>query len=156
MLHFPRSWSQWLPSVIVLLIAATTIRICQVQNEQPLYEPLEVLNLRLEPDHVVEGSQVTLIDGICNNSDETITVAATLGAQEEGDPLVTRNVVVLMRSFPMEQGCFGKDAPLSGPLSPMITAGRWHLYLQILVMGPQSGQIQRLSRVSNTFVVVAP
>ncbi len=143
------------------------------------YEPISVnplVFLTEGPYHV--GQTVTVRDGICNNSSDVLQGITVVGFEEQDvDRLSTRNIViqpvadsagtaaVTPLPRPISPGCTGFDA-VTAPLCAAFAAadlhscstplppGKWKLYINLTVMGPQASQVQRINDVSQTFEVL--
>ncbi len=182
-------WYEWVPAAALALIvlvgsgycvavtntgtpdiASPTVVISQA-TPQP-YEPVSVrpfVFLTEGPYHV--GDTISLEDGICNNSGDTLQGTTVVGWIEQGrDRISTRNIVLQPRPdsagaapvqplpIPIAPGCLG-TMPVTSPLCANISVtpgeclsllppGRWKLYVNITVLGPQGGQMQRISDLS--------
>jgi hypothetical protein len=126
----------------------------------PVFAPLDVEALRLEPMVLRRGQTATLHNGICNHSETSITATIYLGAQEvDKDPLVARTIDLIGRDSPegrqrrtVDPGCIGRE-PLTSSLPDSFTPGKWRLTLRVIAVGPR-GEMQNIVSTSPTFWVV--
>jgi hypothetical protein len=144
------------------------------------YEPISVNPIVfLTPPPFQSGQIVTVRDGICNNTNDVLQGITIVGFEEqEKDRLSTRNIILQPQTDPgtaatsplprpISPGCLGTD-PVTAPLCAVFSAtdlhscltplppGKWKLYINLTVMGPQASQVQRINDVSQTFEVLPP
>lgn len=135
------------------------------------YAPVEMRHIRwqtAQPFHV--GQQVTITNGVCNTSEDTLQVTTVIGFKEAAkDTLAARKLVISPKvdstgllgvqplAEPMLPGCVGiKDGvsePITGPLPADLAPGNWVLYVLMTIDGPD-GQRQKLTETSPVFTVV--
>lgn len=135
------------------------------------YAPVEMRHIKFltaQPYHV--GQEVTILNGVCNNSKDTLKVSTVVGFKEvDKDTLVARKIVIMPKldtagnpgvaplPEPMRPGCVGiKEGisePITGPLSPDLLPGKWSLYIIMTVTGPD-GKTQTITEESPTIQVV--
>lgn len=99
------------------------------------------------------GQEISIQDGICNKTGIALGLVITLGIQRVGAIAVPPVIVIDQAQRSFAPGCTGGE-PLTGPLPPEVTPGRWRIFANLTVMGPGPGEIQRLSIVSPDFDVL--
>lgn len=110
------------------------------------------------------GQTVTILNGFCNESKDVQQVITIVGFEEQRvERLLARNVTVSpLRAElggqplprPFDPGCVADKEPIIGPLPLNLPPGYWKLYVAMTVMGPVSGQVQRLTIQSSEIEVV--
>jgi hypothetical protein len=135
---------------------AVPVVVLQGPTPTPVIAPIRIVNLEVTPAVLTIGSQGTLSNGICNDSNRTINVQMYLGAQKVGvDPLLAQTVDLAGRDTPegrlsrnIEPGCFGTE-PFTNIVDERLGPGRWKLNLNVYV----GGDPRPISRSSAVFEV---
>lgn len=173
----------YVPAIAVALLLGTVLTIALWrQTVQPTtvtapeFKPVQTLGLKFCADAedqdckveahgpFVPGQVVTVKNGVCNTSKQTLQVITIVGFEETRvDRIVARNVVVSPRPDasapvsplprPLEPDCTAKG--LVTGLMPNVPPGNWKLYVTLTIMGPQSGQVQRVNVTSGEIEVRA-
>lgn len=143
----------------------------RVVSDECDYCPIELLKLEISPDKVRVGQEVTLIDGLCNLTDDNVRVQMYLGAQTVNDGLTTRTVDLLTKInekgervtvTDTDEGRLPKvltpheciaNEPLRGPLPNTLSQGFWVIRVHIVAIGP-FGEVQHIDKITNTFEVI--
>jgi hypothetical protein len=169
-----RHISSYIPAVAVSLIIGFAIVFAAYSSSilnQPSetnptsFNPVETKPIRLlTPGPYTVGQTITIQNGVCNTTKETLQATTIIGFIETRvDRLLARNVVLrpdptgstagtpLPR--PLVSGCTGTD-PVTGPLPLNLPPGHWQLYVIVNVMGGQAGQMQRINLISDEFEVI--
>lgn len=163
-----RHLKAYLPALLMALVLGLTVATVAAYvagtDSPTAYEPLKIKELRFEESGpFAVGQEVTLHNGICNQSNEILQVITIVGFEEQGmDKLIARNITVSPARAelggtplprPIEPGCIA-EKPVLGKLPPTLPPGRWKLYVNMTIMGPQSGQVQRITATSQEITVV--
>lgn len=132
--------------------------------------PVELLNLEVTPHQVRVGEIATLIDGLCNHSDQDVSTQLYLGAQSVTGTFTVRTIDLLTKqnekgeivavtdteegriSRNLEPGCI-RTEPIVAPVPAALTPGVWIIRAHIIVIGPL-GRIQNIDETSNPFEVI--
>lgn len=125
-------------------VTPTAVPVVVVAAPTPLPErlPIRILNLDVEPDVLIVGGSGSLLNGICNDALEPITVKMYLGAQKlGGDPLMATVADLVGHNTPdglvsrtIQPGCFA-ERPIEGAVDVRLTPGRWRLNLVVEAPG---------------------
>lgn len=160
---------------MILLIVLAGVSYCSNERDEPQsvevvstpvppFNPIALLGLRIEPTTLQAGGKVTMINGICNNTDKPVIAEVFLAVERKVvDPTIAPEVIVFIQRppgqgegrgaiTPIEIGCTAKE-PITRDLPPQLPAGEWRAFLEVLVRG-QDGQEQREAEFSNYFVVL--
>lgn len=153
-MRLPKSVIEWLPAVVVTIVAIGAIAYFVRPTSE--YVPLRLVGFRLQSDgpfHV--GEQVTLLNGVCNDSAEPVGALVSIGFQPDPDPLAGPKVSVLEEEpVTFQPGvCVGSE-PLRGPLPAAVIPGRWRIYVQITARGEMADELQRLTETTQPFTVI--
>lgn len=144
---------EWLPAISLAFIAPL-IAVAILLGSGGGYKPIKYDKLDLQPRVNQAGGAIVLHNGLCNTTSMPLTAIVTVSFQENKDVLVARKITVVDASpLPLEPGCQFTD-PLNGKLPEELDPGFWKLTALISVMGPEAGQIQRITLTSPVFEVV--
>jgi hypothetical protein len=170
-LRLPR-FVEWVPAIIAAVVlpiavvlffnpfSARTPAIVSPVATIEAFAPIKVDPFILEtpsPYHV--GQVVSMKNGVCNTSKETVVITFKLGVKEEADPLGARNVIVAPKEgsdpimLPIAPGCLQNSDVLTGPLPPSVGPGKWRVYLIITALGSDSKR-QMITMQSSVFEVI--
>lgn len=124
------------------------------------YAPLAIKDFTLltpAPYHV--GQVISLRNGLCNTSNQTIAITITLGIHEDVDPVRARNVALLPQPgspgmLTLKPGCISDIEPLVGPLPTEVGPGTWHISLIVTAIGSEVNQRQTLPIETKSFEVI--
>lgn len=167
--HFLRNYG--LAIVIALGSGLCSAGLVTFNARADPYTPVHMRPIKFitaQPFHV--GQEVTILNGLCNDSSDILQSTTIVGWQEVGkDTLVARKIVVRPKldengnlgvqplPEPMPPGCVGiKDGisePITGPLPQSLGPGKWSLYILMTINGP-NGKQQKLTHTSETITVV--
>jgi hypothetical protein len=169
---------KWLAPIVLVAIVLFGARTC-VKSLEPVkvdpttYTPLKVLQLELTPNPLVIGQPATLLDGICNTTDQPVNIQLYLGAQTDGtstfntmtvDLLTQRtpNGPVIVKDTPesrirlaLQPGCTATEPITALPPAGLTTNQVWRLKAHVIANGP-NGETQDIVVVSDPFEVVEP
>lgn len=166
----------WIPAVaLAIALPLVMMNICR-PNENPPTTPVEIvpsakplakLNLEVIESQLTPGRAATLLNGLCNESDEPIIVEVYLAAQKQSsDPLIDGETFpIVQRAAGSEQGrgatrtiepgcIFSGPIPILVPIG--IPTGRWRLFLEVVWRGDSSVELQRETAFSGYFEVINP
>lgn len=166
----PNSVVEWGLSILVIAGIALAWQICTLQEPIEVtpvdkFEPLEVVDFTIITPAVVRPDTVlTLHNGFCNRSAIPLSVMInSFGLEKVGaDPIGTPPVVLRQNlEFTLAAyECVLDGEELSGPIPESVrgqlSTGNWRVYLSLAVLGPQTGQVQRVTEHTKTFVLVTP
>lgn len=156
-------------SIIFLLIARSVYN----NRANPPFKPVTSLGLVWQgcTDNCVfhVGQVVSIKDGICNNSKDTLKTSSVIGVQEQGVAgILARNIKLFPPSdlvptnsnssatpdlTPLPPGCTPNQITTI-PLPTTIPTGKWRAYVALDVYGTQMGQRQSINILSAPFTVV--
>lgn len=147
--------TQWIPMTIAVIVALLMAVLFTARPEP--FEPVTTKEIRIIGQGPFRaGDLVTVQNGLCNNSSGDLAMNVKVGVQEVvTDALRSARTIELFarEDVPLPVGCSG-DMPSTNPLPTVIGPGDWRIYLTLEVMGPQAGQIQRETVLSQSFRVV--
>jgi hypothetical protein len=157
--------------VVLFAIAFLFVKECIGVLQQDPFHPLRFIRLQVEPTELRVGDEATLLDGLCNESNETLTVEIYLGAQREGQSTFgTMPIDLLTRPAPdgsriavtdtpegrlrqsLDPGCTAVD-PIHRTVPPSLVPGVWRLRAHAIVQAPD-GRVQDITIISDPFEVL--
>lgn len=160
-----------LPIILMIAVLYLGIRSCaaEVVKSPSEFSPVTLKRLEIKPSTLEVGATIELLDGLCNNADQTLNVQLYLGAQSVESPLGSQTVNLLTRvladgtreevtdtpegrlNYALDPGCVFEE-PIKAQLPARVTPGLWQLKARIVVNGP-NGEVQNVTKTSNTFRV---
>lgn len=137
----------------------------------PRYAPLKLRQLtvidEVNGDNIFKkGEPLTILDGLCNRSDKDQRVVIVLSVQENTRSFVPRvfyfgfngqppTIEEASYSFTLiHNTCLSNADRIVTQIPQNLPASEWRLAVKIDAMGSQSGQVQRIDKVSNVFKVI--
>jgi hypothetical protein len=143
------------PPQSVVIVGTTPLPLPVVAAPTRPAPLVRIINLDVEPRVITQGGIATFINGICNDSKEALNVQIYLGAQLDGDPLISPTVDFVGKDTPegrarrnLEPGCLGSE-PITARIDDRLTPGKWRLHLVVMVTGESTPVV----RSSPTFEV---
>lgn len=155
--------TDWLPATSVAVLLLLVIFYVVLPSPSSKFEPLVVTEIVIEPAGPFRpGDRLIIRNGIRNVTDDPVRASIVLVLQEDTDPLVARTIPIPIgggpSSVPIERvippGAVEGSSEIEAQILAIIPPGMWRLSASIIVMGNQAGQVQRVSRISNSFEVL--
>lgn len=164
--HRVRNVLEWVPVLVLIGIVVFVWLQWRDDDDAETFAPLRLLNLQIAEEQITQGGQATLLNGVCSRAEEPILVEVYLAAQSAADdPLLQGTTLPFIEREPgqgegrgsartIDPGCIN-DEPIIVTVPEDFPPGRWRLFAELVTRGNHSGDIQRLTAVSEYFDVLA-
>lgn len=164
-MNINKAFLEWVPVAVLGLISLLVMFVFVADDEEQ--KQITLSGLKVSPDLVRQGEPITLMNGVCNKTDEPLVVEVYLAAQRKvPDPVLEPDVFTLIereqgkgegrgRTISIDPGCTFNE-PIETEVPIEFPVGEWRLFLEIVARGSSSEELQRITEFSNYFRVVPP
>lgn len=165
--RFPRTLLEWIPAYVLAFLAILGIAQCAIiRTDEQTWEPIDLIEISVEPTPVVLGEPATLHNGICLRQDGALTVQVYMGLQPpKATPfelatgaaidLVGVNVTGARRPVTLpERGCYFEEITTAAVPPERLRVGEWVVTMTVVATGP-NGEMQFLTHTSEPFTIIA-
>lgn len=155
----------WLVFVAALILLARGIISIATTDDGPVFEPVTLGEIRVEPNVIRIGEPATLINGYCSSHPVTLTAMIYLRLEEAGATGIINGGRVVnlyegrpdlvdgQRRMDIKPGCT-PDRFVIPSVPSTIPTGHWVLKVTMTVLPPSGTAPQRITEESDPFEVI--
>lgn len=126
------------------------------------FKPVKIQTLKvLGSGTYPQGMFLTIENGICNKSENDLTLEISLGFQRDAvDPVITGHdsSIPIYNSliYPIKaSSCVGADKPFILKIPDTIPPDKWRIFSIVIARGKTSLEMQRETLISDSFVITS-